>query len=198
MTMKDRRYANRGMTLEAFLRFANDRYEQKRVGIITKMPTEFIPIRDRSGKICSAKVEQKSKVDFIGRYRCYPIAIEAKNSENGAIRFDRVEEHQADYMDAFTAEPGTIGIVVISFNMRRFFSIPWTFWKAAYDTRVRRNDRKTPVTVEAFGQTWTVPQKFSVRMEELDPSWEIPDHDFTYGIDYLKKATTYIIPQTAT
>ena len=193
--MKDRRMANRGQPFEEFIRFANDRYAQRKIAVIEKLPTEFIPIRDRNGKICSVKVEHKSKVDFIGRYKQYPIAIEAKNSNDPTIRWDRVEEHQADYMDQFTEQPGTIGLVLVSFDLKRYFAIPWAFWKAAYDTRVRRGDRTAAVTVEAFGQTWEVPKKNSVRIEELNPAWEIPNHDFDFGLHYLVKAEEYITPQ---
>lgn len=194
--MKDRRYANRGQALEEFIRFANSRYEKKNIAIIEKLATEFIPIRDRNGKICSVKVEHKSKVDFIGRYKQYPIAIEAKNSNSDTIRFDRVEPHQADYMDAFTAQPGTIGLVLVSFNLKRFFAIPWTFWQAAYNARVRPGATRTsPVTVEAFGQTWEVPKKNSARVEDLNPLWEIPNHNTTYGLHYLEKAEEYITTQ---
>lgn len=190
--MKDRRYANRGAPFEEFIRFANDRYAQKKVAVIEKLPTEWIPLRNNRGVICGAKVEHKSKVDFIGRYKAIPIAIESKNSNEDNIRFDEVQPHQADYMDAFTEEPGTIGLVLVSFNLKRFFVIPWAFWSMAYEYRVRRNDRKTPLTVSAFGQTWTIPQKFSVRIDELNPLWEIPNHDYTYGLHYLNEVERYI------
>lgn len=192
--MKDRSHANRGVAFEEFIRFANERYAHKNVAVIEKLPTEWIPLRNSSGKICGAKVERRSKVDFIGRYKGHPIAIEAKNSNEDSIRFDRVEPHQAEYMDDFTAEGGTIGLVLVSFNLKRFFAIPWAFWSIAYETRVTRNDRTTPVTVSAFGETWTIPKKVSVRADELNPAWEIPNHDFDFGIHYLKQVEKYIIP----
>lgn len=193
--MKDRSYANRGQALEEFIKFANDRYRHKRLAHIEKQCTEFIPLRDRSGKIVSCKVEQKATFDFLGRYKSHPIAIEAKNSNEDTIRWDRVEENQADDMDSFTQEPGTIGLVVVSFNLKRYFVIPWVFWQAAYNARVRRNDRTKPVTITAYGQTWTVPPKFSVRADELLPEWEIPNHDYDFGIHYLRDAEKYITPQ---
>jgi recombination protein U len=193
--MKDRRYANRGQPFEEFLRFANERYAQKKIALIDKLPTEFIPIRDNVGRICNVKVERKSKVDFIGRYKHRPIAIEAKNSNTNDIRWDRVEPHQADYMDAFIEEPGTIGLILLSFNMRRFFVIPWVFWKAAYDARVRPGSSRTaPVTISAYGTTWDIPKKFSVRIDEIPPEFEIPNHDYDFGLHYLAKAEQYITP----
>lgn len=191
--MKNRSYANRGEPFEQYLRFANERYAHHKIAVIDKMPTEFKPIRNNAGKICSVKVEHKSRVDFIGRYFHHPIAFEAKHTQEDSIRFDEVQPHQADYLDAFTEEPGTIGLVVLSFDHKRYFVVPWAFWSVAYEYRVRRNDRKTPITVSAFGQTWIIPQKFSVRIEELNPSWEIPNHNYTFGLHYLEPAGKYVV-----
>lgn len=191
--MKDRRYANRGRALEDFIRYANTRYEQRQVACIQKLATEFIPLRDGRGKIYNVKVEHKSTVDFIGRYKQYPIAIEAKNSNEDSIRFDAVQPHQADYMDKFTAQPGTIGFVLVSFNLKRFFAIPWAFWGAAYNLRVRQDNRKTIALICEFDQEWNIPTKKSVRMEELNPEWEIPGNDPKYGLNYLKNAEKYVI-----
>lgn len=194
---KDRRQANKGQALESFIRFANERYRQKGLAVIDKQATEFIPIRDRSGNVCGAKVERKATVDFLGRYKHYPIAIEAKNSNDTGIRFDRVEQHQFSYMNDFTAEPGTIGLVVLSFNYKRFFVVPWVFWQEAYKARVVPGASRTkPVSVSAFGQTWDIPKKFSVRESDLNPLWEIPNHDFDFGLHYLKNVEQYITPPT--
>lgn len=190
--MKNRSYANRGQDLEDYLRFANERYRNKGVAFLHKNATEFLPIRDRRGKIISCKVEGKATIDFIGRYKDFPIAVEAKKTVDGAIRWNAVQPNQAQDMDDFCREQGTIGLVVVSFNMERFFAIPWAFWSAAYEIRVFQNDKQTPVTIEAHGQKWTVPQKFSVRIEELNPEWEIPAHDYTYGLHYLEKAENYV------
>ena len=193
--MKNMSYANRGMEFENLIRGTNECYRMNRMASIEKLATEFIPIRDKDGNIVTVKVESKSKVDFLGRYYNIPIAIEAKSTFENNIRFDAVLEHQADYMDEFTSQPGTIGLVAVSFNLRRFYAIPWVFWQAAYNARVRPGSKKTtPVTVEAFGQTWEVPQKYSVRMDELNPAWEIPANHPTFGMHYLINARHYITP----
>lgn len=196
--MKNRSYANRGAPFEEYIRFANSYYARDQLAIIEKLPTEFIPLRNARGQVCSVKVEHKSKVDFIGRFKQYPIAIEAKNTNEDSIRFDRVEPHQADYMDAFTAQQGTIGLVLVSFNLERFFAVPWAFWGYAYDLRVRRNDKSTTINLHAFGQEWAVPQKYSVRMDELNPEWEIPSGGTAYGLDYLRNAEKYITKPEST
>lgn len=186
-------YANRGKALETLMRFANERYAAAGLACIEKQATEFIPLRNKRGQICGAKVERKSSVDFLGRYQHYPIAIEAKSSSTDTIRFDEIQTHQADFMDSYTSEPGTIGLVVVSFEGSRFFVIPWFFWSAAYDERVRKRSRTTLCRAVAHGQIWEAPKKYSVRADELNPLWEIPAYDMTYGIDYLKHAGEYIL-----
>jgi recombination protein U len=195
MGYKNPSYANRGQPFETFIKFANKRYRQKEVGVVTKQATEFIPIRDWNGKIVNVKVEEKATVDFLGRYKQYPIAVEAKHTSSDSIRWDEVQEHQADYMDDFIV-PGTIGLVLISFGLKRFFAIPWVFWQAAYNERVRPGGaRTTPVSVSAFGTTWDIPKKNSVRMDEIPPEFEVQGNDFSYGLHYLVNAEKYITPQ---
>jgi recombination protein U len=188
--MKDKRFANRGLQLEEFVRFANRMYAKRGFAVIEKLPTEFLPIRDRRGNVASVKVEHKSKVDFIGRLRNIPIAIEAKHTKDASIRFDRVEQHQALYMDAFTAEPGTIGLVLISFGLQRFFAVPWQFWRDAMIARGA--DRAACVTSEHFGVSWDIPHKMSVRADELDPVWEVCGTHRTFGLHYLENAERWI------
>lgn len=191
---RDHRYSNRGKALEDLVEWANGRYAYNKVAVIKKQHTKFIPLRDNHGRVCNVKVDQKAIADFLGRYKGHPIVIEAKNSNTNTIRFDEVQLHQADFIDDFTADENTIGLVLIAFeDLKHFYAIPWEFWKQAYDLRVRQGDRTTPLTVEAFGQTWTVPKKFSVRMDELNPLWEVPDHDYTYGFPYLIDADKYVV-----
>ena len=192
--MKDYRYANRGRSFEEFIRYANGRYERRQEAMVQKIPTEFIPLRDRNGKVYSVKVEHKSTVDYIGRYKQYPIAMEAKNTNADTIRWDAVQPHQAEFLDKFTKQPGTIGLVLVSFNLRYFYAIPWAFWGAAYDLRIRKNDSKTRRIITAHGQEWEIPQKKSCRIGDLLPIWQISGNDPDYGLNFLQNAKKYVIP----
>lgn len=193
--IKDPRYGNRGMPFETFMEFACDTYKRKKIAVIDKQHTCFKPIRDYRGRVVNVKVEKKATVDFLGRFKNIPIAIEAKHTDSDVIEWNAVQEHQADYMDAFTEEPGTIGMVIVSFGLRRFFAIPWAVWKVAYDARVRSGAPKTtPVSVSAFGTTWDIPKKKSVRMEEIPPEYEISGNDRNYGLHFLQNAMQYKTP----
>lgn len=95
-------------------------------------------------------------------------------------------------MDAFTDHSGTIGLVLVSFNLEKFYAIPWAFWGMAYELRVRQRDKSTSVNLHVFDQEWFIPQKFSVRADELNPAWEVSANDYTYGLHYLKNAEQYV------
>lgn len=168
-------YANRGRTFEDLLELANARYQAADgLACVHKVPTEFLPIRDARGNVVSCKVEEKSCVDYLGRYYNIPVAIEAKHTEGGRIQFDRVEPHQADYMDDYCKSPGAVGLVVVSFNMRRFFAVPWPFWKEARAVWLAGHQRGASAPVTAYGWFWDTPGMASVSPEQLLPEWEIP------------------------
>lgn len=181
--MKNYRYANRGMNLEQIIRYSNLRYRDSGLAIVVKQPTEFLPIRNGRGQIVSCKVESKASVDFIGRMGNVPVAIEAKETQSNNIRFDRVEDHQAEFLDDFTDQGEGEGLVVVSFSLERFYAIPWPFWSAARQAWIDKP--KSKVNVCHKGQEWTTPGKASVRMDELLPEWEIPFGGMI-GLDYLE------------
>lgn len=178
-----RSHANRGQPFEDFLAFVHARYQSTGIACVHKVPTEFIPLRDRTGKVCNAKVEHKSCVDYLGRYKGKPVAVEAKHTENDRILFSRVEPHQAEYMDDFCKDPGAVGIVLVSFKLQRFYAVPWQFWKAARDAWESGNG-KTQLPVEAYGWSWYTPGMASASAEQLLPDWEIKTGG-TSGLPYL-------------
>lgn len=196
--MKNINYGNRGMHLEEFLSYSCERYKMHNLAVIDKQHTAFIPIRNGQGKVVTVKVEKKATVDYMGRYKNIPIAMEAKHTSTDTIRWDAVQEHQADYLDMFTKEPGTIGMVIVSFGLKRFFAIPWAFWGKAYDERVRmhfRGLKPNCVHVEAHGIGWNIPNKKSIRIDEIPPQFEISGNDRTFGLHFLQNADKYITPK---
>ena len=186
--MKAYSQANRGKPFEDFLEFVHQRYQQSGTACVHKVPTEFIPIRNARGEVYNCKVEGASCVDYLGRYRSTPVAVEAKHEEGARIAFNRVEPHQADYMDDYTKDPEAVGIVIVSFSLRRFFAVPWEFWKAARDAwnnKPNPKSTKAPVeTVKAYGWEWQTPGMASVSPEQLLPEWEIRAGGTT-GLPYL-------------
>ena len=183
----DRSKANRGKPFEDFLLFAHESYQRRGVAAVHKVPTEFIPLRDRNGRIFDVKVERKSCVDYLGRYGPIPVAVEAKHTEDVRIRWDRVEDHQAEYMDDFCRDPQAVGIVIVSFRLRRFFAVPWPAWKAGREEWKKTPPRHKPgsVVVEYGGTTWHTPAAASITEDDFPAEWEIKTGGMT-GLPYLE------------
>jgi len=186
--MKNHSQANRGKPFEDFLKYVHQRYQHEGTACVHKVPTEFIPLRGYDGKIVNCKVEEKSCVDYLGRFRSVPVAVEAKHEEGTRISFSRVEPHQAEYMDDYTKDPGAAGIVVVSFSLRRFFAVPWVFWKAARDAWAEKPNPKSTKCerrkVNAYGWEWETPGMASASPEQFHPDWEIKTGGTT-GLPYL-------------
>lgn len=180
-------HANRGQPFEDFLKFVHERYQADGIACVHKVPTEFIPLRNAKGQVCNAKVETKSCVDYLGRYKSIPVAIEAKHTEDKRIAFNRVEPHQAEYLDDWSKDPDAIAMVIVSFSLRKFYSVPWPFWRAAAEAWEKKKAGKDPgkQTVRAYGWEWTTPGMASVSEEQLLPDWEIKTGGRS-GLPYLE------------
>jgi recombination protein U len=183
-TQPPKNYANKGRAFEDLIEFANAQYRRQSIAVVGKQNTKFLPIRNGQGQLVSAKVEEKATVDYLGRYRNIPVAVEAKHTEGTRIAFSRVEPHQADYMDDFCKDDGAIGIVLVSFSLNRFFAVPWPFWKAARDAWVAGKG-KTKIQVEAYGWKWETTGMASTTAEQLLPEWEIKTGGRS-GLPYLE------------
>lgn len=170
--MKSRSHANRGKTFEEFVKLANERYRMQGLACVHKVPTEFIPLRNGTGRVVGAKVETKSCVDYIGRYKDTPVAIEAKHSSESRIKFSAIQPHQAKFLDDWDSDKNAVAIVLVSFQLDRIFAVPWIFWKSAMRNWVNGKG-KTETTVNRYGFRWTSPNMASVSAEQLHPGWEI-------------------------
>lgn len=180
-------HANRGRTLEDFLEFANNQYRNLGQALITKQHTKFIPIRNSKGRVATVKVEEKATVDYMGRYKNIPIALEAKHTKGKRMSFSQVQDHQAAYLDDWTKEEGAIALVLISYGLTKFYAIPWPFWKAARDAWENKKEKTKAekITVEAYGWKWTTTGMASASPEELLDDWEVKPGGRT-GLPYLE------------
>ena len=77
----------RGSALEEWINHSNERYRERKLALIQKVPTPITPIRiDKTSRhITLAYFEQKSTVDYIGQYRECQYVLMQKNVQQ--IRF---------------------------------------------------------------------------------------------------------------
>ncbi len=171
------------MTFEKIITMQNERYRMQGDAVIEKQHTKFIPIRNSSGAIVSCKVEEKATVDFMGRYKQYPVAFEAKHTSADNIRFDRVELHQQAYLDDWDHDRA-IAFVAVNFNFEKAFIIPWHFYKAAIEARQKKQKN---IICRAMSTQWNITGKASFKAEELPCEWQVPIGGYG-GFDYIAMA----------
>lgn len=181
-------YANRGMPFEGFIEYANSRYRAAGIAVVEKQHTHFVPIRNRKGKIVRCKVEEKATVDFMGRYKDIPVAIEVKHTNSRRIRLKEVKEHQRKFLDDFTKYPGTFGAVLVSFGLERFFLVPWDFWRFAIKSWDSGGDQ---IHARICGAEFDWKVMASISEDEIPEEWEVKPNN-KYGLAYLSKIDTYM------
>lgn len=136
--------ANRGSALEELIVMSSQAYRTRKIGLIQKVPTPWLPIRDAKGKIVSAKVERDEAVkavDFLGHVcltgQVIPLVFDAKETAADRWSLSRLEPHQYEYLaDSYATR--AFAFILIGFMTRgRFFVLPfpalkerWNTWKS--------------------------------------------------------------------
>jgi recombination protein U len=157
----------RGSTLEDMVNRTNERYLEKKLALIQKIPTPITPVRiDKEHRhITLAYFEQRSTVDYIGAVQGIPVCFDAKECNVDTFPLQNIHEHQVVFMENFEIQGG-ISFLLIYFTNRneiyymRFEEIK-KFWNRAME-----GGRK------------------SFRLEELDPRFFVPLKGGAY-IPYL-------------
>ena len=149
----------RGSTLEEMINRTNEKYREKKLALVQKIPTPITPIHinKETSQITLAYFEQKSTVDYIGAVQGYPVCFDAKESATDTFALQNIHEHQVEFMRDFEAQQG-IAFLLIYYTGKdvlyylRFCDL-LTFWD-----RAKNGGRK------------------SFRFEELDPDYVLPKH----------------------
>ncbi|MBM6947484.1 Holliday junction resolvase RecU [Mordavella massiliensis] len=142
----------RGSALEDVINRTNERYKEKNIALIQKIPTPITPVRmDKENRqITLAYFDQQSTVDYIGVVQGIPVCFDAKECASSTFPVQNIHEHQAVFMEQFERQGGVAFLLIyfsgsnLAYYMR--FEELLTFWN-----RAKEGGRK------------------SFRMEELDP-----------------------------
>ena len=86
----------RGSVLEDMVNRTNEKYREKGLGLIQKIPTPITPITiDKATRhITLAYFDQKSTVDYIGAIQGIPVCFDAKESQQDTFSLQNIHEHQ--------------------------------------------------------------------------------------------------------
>ena len=137
----------RGSVLEELINRSNDKYREKNLALIQKIPTPITPI----------KMDKKSTVDYIGIVQGIPVCFDAKECTTDTFPLQNIHEHQMEFMKQFEKQGG-ISFFIILFSCRdEKIYVPYRhvlkFWN-----RMKDGGRK------------------SFRYEELDQTYIIRSH----------------------
>lgn len=112
----------RGSSLEDLINFTNEKYREKKLALVQKIPTPIKPIKiDQSSRhITLAYFEQKSTVDYIGAVQGYPVCFDAKECAADTFPLQNIHQHQIDFMKEFE-EQGGISFILLHFSHRNEF-----------------------------------------------------------------------------
>ena len=142
----------RGSALEDMINRTNERYQEKGLALIQKIPTPITPVRiDKEHRhITLAYFDQRSTVDYIGAIQGLPVCFDAKECVADTFPLQNIHAHQVQFMENFEKQGG-IAFLIIYYTARNIlyymrFQEVQAFWK-----RAEEGGRK------------------SFRFEELDP-----------------------------
>ena len=149
----------RGSALEEWINHSNEKYRERKLALIQKVPTPITPIRiDKTSRhITLAYFEQKSTVDYIGAVQGVPVCFDAKECATDTFPLQNIHPHQVRFMEEFEEQDG-IAFILLSFTARdeRYY-VPFEdilfYWK-----RMEEGGRK------------------SFTYAELDKSWKVISH----------------------
>ncbi|MEF9945909.1 MAG: Holliday junction resolvase RecU [Lachnospiraceae bacterium] len=109
----------RGSTLEDLINRTNERYLEKGLALIQKIPTPITPIKiDKEHRqITLAYFDQKSTVDYIGAVQGIPVCFDAKECNTDTFPLQNIHQHQVDFMSRFEKQNG-IAFLILYFSHR--------------------------------------------------------------------------------
>lgn len=146
----------RGSALEEALNITNEKYREKKLALIQKIPTPIKPmeIDKQKGQIKLAYFEQKSTVDYVGVVQGIPVCFDAKECATKTFALANIHPHQVQYMREFEGQDGIAFLLIHFTSENLYYYVPCRdmlrFWE-----RAEEGGRK------------------SFRMEELDDRYMV-------------------------
>lgn len=147
----------RGSTLEELINRTNEKYLEKGLALIQKIPTPITPINIDKEKhqITLAYFDQKSTVDYIGAVQGIPVCFDAKECATDTFSLQNIHEHQVTFMEQFEAQGGISFFLIYYTHKDVFYYLPLEMMKFFWN-RAKEGGRK------------------SFRYEELNPDYILP------------------------
>ena len=158
----------RGSTFEDLLNRTNEKYREKGLALIQKVPTPITPINidKESRHITLAYFDQKSTVDYIGVVQGIPVCFDAKECVEDRFPLSNVHEHQMKFMEQFEKQEGVAFLLLYFKKQDKYMYLRFQKLKEFWQ-RMQAGGRK------------------SFTLDELEPEYEISTYSGTF-LHYLE------------
>ncbi|MCR4658620.1 MAG: Holliday junction resolvase RecU [Lachnospiraceae bacterium] len=146
----------RGSTLEELINRTNEKYREKGLALIQKIPTPITPINidKESRHITLAYFDQKSTVDYIGAVQGIPVCFDAKECAVDTFSLANIHEHQVEFMREFEMQGGVAFFLLFYSHRDMFFYLRF-------------------LKLLEFWDRWREGGRKSFRFEELEEDYRI-------------------------
>lgn len=110
----------RGSVLEELVNYTNQKYRDRGLGLIQKIPTPITPVRfDKETRhITLAYFEKKSTVDYIGAVQGIPVCFDAKECAADTFALQNIHPHQVEFMEQFENQGG-VSFLLLYYTQRQ-------------------------------------------------------------------------------
>ncbi len=158
----------RGSTLEEMINRTNEKYREKNLALIQKIPTPITPMKiDQEHRhITLAYFEQKSTVDYIGVIQGLPVCFDAKESAQMTFALQNIHPHQVEFMQTFEKQEGIAFFLIYYTAENIYYYLPFRnflpFWE-----RAQSGGRKS-FRFDELDKTYILPQKQGVLVPYLE------------------------------
>lgn len=129
----------RGSLFEELINMTNEKYKEKKLALVQKVPTPITPIEidKESRHIKLAYFGQKSTVDYIGVAQGIPICFDAKECATDTFALQNIHAHQVQFMSEFEEQGGIAFLLLFYTKKDLYYYMRYEdllkFWKRAED-----------------------------------------------------------------
>lgn len=158
----------RGSTLEDLINRTIEKYQEKNLALIQKIPTPITPIKiDKEHRhITLAYFDQKSTVDYIGVVQGIPVCFDAKECASDTFALQNIHEHQFRFMEQFEKQEGIAFFLIYYTGRECFYYLPFEMLRYFWD-RAHTGGRKS-FRFEELNPAYLLPQKQGILVPFLD------------------------------
>ncbi len=149
----------RGSTLEEMINLTNDRYKEKGLALIQKIPTPITPVRIDSSNhtISLAYFDQQSTVDYIGAVQGIPVCFDAKETRGKNLPLRNIHEHQIEFMRLFQNQKGLAFLIVYFESYREYYFL--SLDKLCFFFERSKNGGRKSIAYEEFDRRYLIHSK---------------------------------------